>query len=171
MYTQILGLAVIAVAAHAFVAEESPAPREGAAKAEQKDDPGVFRGDVEALAKSSTDFRRVLHTGKHSQLVLMSIRPGESIGLETHEVDQCLFIVDGEGEAIVNGKRSRVDDDSVVCVPAGASHDIVNRDDEAMKLFTVYAPPQHPEGTIHKTKTEAQADEADEHGGHQQPKK
>jgi mannose-6-phosphate isomerase-like protein (cupin superfamily) len=167
MHTLISGLATVAVAAYAVAAApQPPASQEPATKAEDDAEvPGVFRGDLEARARSSDDFRRVLHTGKRLQVVLMSLRVGENIGLESHDVDQCLFIVEGDGEAFVGGKRSRIVEGSVVCVPAGARHDIINRDDEPMKLFTVYAPPQHPDGTVHETKADAQRAEAIEHGG------
>lgn len=165
MHTPILGAAVIAAAVLAHAAVGSPPPRDGAEPAERNDEQRVFLDDVEALARGNRDFRRVAHTGKHMQLVLMSLRPGEDIGLETHTVDQCLFVVEGEGEAIIDGERRRIHDGSVVCVPAGASHDIVNRGaEEPMKLFTVYSPPQHPDRTVHPTKAEAEAAEAAEHG-------
>jgi mannose-6-phosphate isomerase-like protein (cupin superfamily) len=122
----------------------------------QRRRPEPFVGNVDQLAQQNNDFRRVLHTGEHTQLVLMSLRPGESIGVETHpSTDQCLFIVQGRGRVVLGGRRSHVSERSVVCVPAGVEHDVVNTGDIPMKLFTMYGPPQHPEGTIHHTRAEA----------------
>ena len=110
-------------------------------------------------AKRNGLFRRVLFTGKSSQLVLMSLAPGEDIGDEVHEVDQLLFIVEGEGKALLDGREQDLEDGMVVCVPAGTRHNVVNTDDEPMRLFTVYAPPQHAPGTVQKTKKEPKAAE------------
>lgn len=113
--------------------------------------------DIEEIAKDNTYFRRVLCTGQHSQVVVMSIPVGSEIGDEVHpNTDQILFIVDGTAEAIVNNEVRRVEEDDVVFVPAGSRHNIKNIDDEELKLFTVYAPAQHKDGTIHKTKEEAE---------------
>ena len=111
-----------------------------------------FVGDLKHLAKHNANFREVLFTGGHSQLVLMSLEPGEEIGLEVHEVDQILYAVDGEGTAILGGVDYRFEKGVAVCVPAGVEHNVVNDGDEPLKLFTVYAPPQHAPGTIQKTK-------------------
>ncbi len=128
----------------------------GAAQ-QQQIRPRSFVGDVDRLAGRNEDFRRVLHTGEHTQLVLMSIPVGESIGRETHaSTDQCLFITDGTGRAVLEGRTSQVDDDSVVCVPAGVEHDLVNTGNEPLKLFTVYGPPQHPRDTVHHTRADAE---------------
>ena len=112
-------------------------------------------------AKRNELFRKVLFTGKSSQLVLMSLEPGEDIGSETHDVDQLLFVVEGEGKVVLDGRDERFEDGMVVCVPAGTRHNILNTDDEPMRLFTVYAPPQHAPGTVHVTKADAQAAEAE----------
>lgn len=120
----------------------------------------MYAEDIKKKAKENTNFRTVLHTGVHSQIVAMSIPVGEDIGEEVHEnTDQMLFIVDGEGEAILNGEVRRVEEHDVVFVPAGARHNLKNVSDEDLKLFTVYAPPEHKDGTVHKTKEEAEKEE------------
>ena len=116
--------------------------------------------DLKHAAKDNEFFRRVVFTGAGSQLVLMSLPPGEEIGTEVHDVDQVLYAVDGDGEAILDGVAYRFEKGTVVCVPAGVEHNFVNTDDEPLKLFTVYAPPQHPAGTVHETKADAMAAEA-----------
>ena len=119
-----------------------------------------FAGDIVALARENTDFRREVVTGQNSQVVLMSVEPGGEIGEEVHEdVDQVLAFVGGEGEAILDGQRSGVGADSLVFVPAGTRHNFVNSGSAPLKLFTVYAPPEHPAGTVHHTKAEADAAE------------
>ncbi len=104
--------------------------------------------DVKKAAKENDAFRRVVFTAGKSQLVLMSLLPGEEIGSEVHDGDQILYIVDGEGLAVIDGARERIDKGSIVFVPAGAHHNIVNTDHEPMKIFTLYAPPQHAVGTV-----------------------
>ena len=112
--------------------------------------------DIEKLTKENTFFRKVIFTGDHSQLVLMSIPVGEEIGEEVHAgIDQLLFIVEGDAEAILDGEVIHAPDEGVVIVPGGVRHNIKNIGDEELKLYTVYAPPEHPEGTVHKTKEEA----------------
>jgi mannose-6-phosphate isomerase-like protein (cupin superfamily) len=118
--------------------------------------------DIIEAAKSNDFFRRVLSTGTHAQVVVMSIPPGGEIGEEVHDhVDQVLAFVEGEGVSILEGEEAPVGPGRVVHVPAGTRHNFVNRGAGALKLWTVYAPPQHAEGTIHRTKAEADADEAD----------
>lgn len=119
-----------------------------------------FVTDLKSAAKHNQDFRHVIFTGDSSQLVLMSIAPGDEIGSEVHEVDQVLYAVDGEGEAILDGVRHPFEKGTVACVPAGVEHNFVNTGDEPLRLFTVYAPPQHPAGTVHQTKADALAAEA-----------
>ena len=123
----------------------------------------MFAEDIKKLAKENDNFRKVIHTGEHSQLVLMSLKPGEEIGEEIHQVDQMLFFVDGEGEAILSGETKSFKEHDVVYVPAGTKHNFKNTGDEPLKLFTVYAPSQHPDGTVHKTKEEAEKAEELEH--------
>jgi mannose-6-phosphate isomerase-like protein (cupin superfamily) len=121
-----------------------------------------FNIDIIAAAKTNTFFRQVLSTGPHAQVVVMSIPPGGEIGEEVHEhVDQVLTFVEGDGVAILEGVESRVGPDRLVLVPAGMRHNVVNRGTLDLRLYTVYAPPQHAQGTIHRTKAEADADEAD----------
>ncbi|HEX7042085.1 MAG TPA: cupin domain-containing protein [Patescibacteria group bacterium] len=113
--------------------------------------------NIKELTKENTNFRHVIYTGNHSQLVLMSLLPKEDIGEETHEDnDQILFIVSGEGEAILNGKMTKIGKKSVVFVPSGTKHNIINTGDEDMKLYTVYAPSVHKDGIIHITKLDAE---------------
>ena len=121
----------------------------------------AFQGDIENIAKRSTDFRRVVATGKYGQLVVMSIPPGEDIGSEVHpSTDQIFFVVEGEGKAVLNGKANAIEENDVVFVPAGAEHNLINTEKhEALKLVTIYAPPQHADGTIHRSKAEALAAE------------
>ena len=122
--------------------------------------PAPFQGDIEKLTKQNSDFRHVLFTGAHTQVVAMSIPPGEDIGAEVHAVDQCFFFVDGNGESMVADKAGKVKEDDILCVPGGMRHDVRNNGRKALKLYTVYSPPQHPPGTIHHTKAEAEAAEA-----------
>ena len=122
----------------------------------------AFNIDIVAAAKANTFFRQVLSTGRNAQVVVMSIPPGGEIGEEVHEdVDQILAFVEGEGVAILEGEESPVGRDLLVHVPAGLRHNVVNRGSSDLRLFTIYAPPQHAQGTIHRTKVEADADEAD----------
>lgn len=122
----------------------------------------AFNIDVVEAARKNEFFRQVLSTGKYAQVVVMSIPPGGEIGEEVHEhVDQVLTFVAGNGVAILEGVESEISPDRLVLVPAGLRHNVVNRGSEDLRLYTVYAPPQHAHGTIHKTKAEADADESD----------
>ena len=119
-----------------------------------------FNQDIVARARANSWFREVLSTGPHSQVVVMSIPVGGEIGEEVHDpVDQVLVCVDGEGLAVLEGERSPVHPGHLVHVPAGTRHNLVNRGGYDLKLYTVYAPPQHAVGTIHRTKAEADASE------------
>ncbi|MCC7304190.1 cupin domain-containing protein [bacterium] len=110
------------------------------------------------------NFRKVLYTGTYMQLVVMSLQPGEEIGVEVHpNVDQFFRVEEGLATVIINGEEQIIVDDDVVIVPAGAEHNIINTGTEVVKLYTIYAPPNHPEGTIHATKADADAAEAAEH--------
>jgi mannose-6-phosphate isomerase-like protein (cupin superfamily) len=121
-----------------------------------------FNIDIVAAAKANSFFRQVLSTGANAQVVVMSIPPGGEIGEEVHDhVDQVLAFVTGEGVAILEGQESRVGPDHLVHVPAGIRHNVLNRGSADLRLYTVYAPPQHADLTIHRTKAEADADEAD----------
>lgn len=120
-----------------------------------------MKGYVTNIEKGSLEndnFRRILYTGKNSQLVLMSLIPQEEIGEEIHDVDQFLRIEKGSGVAILSGVSHKITDGSIVLVPAGTKHNIVNTGTEPMKLYSLYMPPHHKDGTIHKTKSEAEAD-------------
>ena len=120
----------------------------------------VIHYTIATEAEKSPDFRRVLWTGEHTQLVIMTIPPGGEIGEEVHDrVDQVLVCVEGEGSAVLEGQRSPVHPGHLVHVPAGTRHNLVNGGTGDLKLYTVYAPPQHAEGTIHRTKAEADASE------------
>ena len=112
---------------------------------------------LESETLKNTDFRRVLYTGKHSQLVLMSLAPGEEIGMEVHShLDQFFRFEKGEGKVIIDGNEHKVKDGSGVIVPAGAAHNVVNTSKtEALKLYTVYSPPEHIDKTVRKTKADA----------------
>ena len=122
-----------------------------------------YQGALKEVAKRNDDFRRVLFTGAHSQLVVMTLAPGEEIGEEVHEVDQILYAVEGVGEAVLDGHGKPFAKGDAVAVPAGTRHNIRNGDKKPLRLFTVYAPPEHPAGTVHHTKAEALAAEAKEH--------
>ncbi len=104
-------------------------------------------------------FRQVLFTGKHSQLVVMALKPGEEIGEEVHEVDQFIYAVSGAGKAVIASKDTPFAGGDAVCIPAGSLHNIVNSSDEPMKLFTVYSPPAHAAGTVDKVKSDAHEEE------------
>ena len=122
--------------------------------------PMPLNEDILARAKRNTSFREVVSTGPHAQVVVMSIQPGGEIGEEVHQdVDQVLVFVEGEGVAVLEGQRSSVTPGRLVHVPAGTRHNFVNEGSVDLKLYTVYAPPQHAPGTIHLTKAEADADE------------
>lgn len=118
--------------------------------------------DLIQSARASDDFRRVLVTGAHTQVVVMTIPSGGEIGAETHPGnDQVLFFVDGEGEAVLDGRRSPVRAGDMVFVHAGTHHNFVNTGDEPLRIATAYAPPEHEPGTVHATKADADAAEAD----------
>src|SRR4051812_15347414 len=120
----------------------------------------AFNVDIVAVATANTFFRRVLSTGPNAQVVAMCIPSGGEIGEETHEhTDQVLAFVEGAGIAIVAGEESPVGPDRLVHVPAGVRHNFVNTGPGDLRLYTVYAPPEHAPGTIHRTKAEADADE------------
>lgn len=119
-----------------------------------------FVADIEELTEENSDFRRVLYTGKNLQLVLMAIQPGEEIGEEIHDDrDQFFRIEQGKGEVWIDGTPSKVKSDDAIIVPAGARHNIVNTGDKPLRLYTLYAPPEHRDQTRHVTK----ADAAEEH--------
>lgn len=115
--------------------------------------------NIEQASLDNDYFRKVLFTGPKSQLVLMSLEPGEDIGRETHpNTDQFIRVEAGTGEAIIGGQTYQLEDGSAIVIPAGAEHNVTNTSSsEALRLYTIYTPPEHPDGTIHKTKAEADA--------------
>ena len=121
--------------------------------------------NIEKETLENEDFRRVLYTAKNSQLVVMALAVGEEIGEETHTLDQFIRVEVGEGEAILDGARSQVKDGTAIVVPAETRHNIINTGSGSLKLYTIYSPPEHKDGTVHKTKAEAVADEADHFDG------
>ena len=123
----------------------------------------MFKSPIEKLTGENNFFRQVLFTGKYAQLVVMSLKPGEEIGEEVHpNVDQFFRFEKGEGKVVIEGEEFSVGDGDAVVVPAGSRHNIINGSANAdLKLYTISSPPNHPEGTIHKTKQEAEA--AEEH--------
>jgi len=126
----------------------------------------AFAGPIEALTLKNRDFRRVLFTGKHAQLVLMSLLPGEEIGSETHaHVDQFFRIEEGTARFVLKGRAlAPVRAGGAVIVPAGTKHNIVNASkSKALKMYTIYSPPNHPPGTVHKTRADADAAERAQH--------
>lgn len=124
-----------------------------------------YHTDIERKTGENDYFREVLYTGPHSQLVVMSLKPGEDIGRETHpDTDQFIRVEEGTGKAILDGEEFALEDGSAIVIPAGTEHNVINTSStEAFKLYTVYTPPEHPDGTIHKTKAEAEAYERERH--------
>ena len=117
-----------------------------------------FVQDIEMLAVKNENFRRVLYTAKHCQLVLMTLNPKEEIGSEVHKLDQFFRVEEGSGEAILDGVRTAIRAGFAIVVPAGATHNIVNTGNAPLKLYTVYSPPNHRDGVIHRTRKDAEAD-------------
>ncbi|HRR94726.1 MAG TPA: cupin domain-containing protein [Candidatus Paceibacterota bacterium] len=117
--------------------------------------------NIEKLTLENENFRKVLYTGKHSQLVLMSLKPNEDIGLEVHpNVDQFFRIEKGQGKVVIDGIEHEISDGSAVIVPAGSEHNVINTSaTESLKLYTIYSPANHKDGTIHETKEIAMANE------------
>ena len=115
--------------------------------------------NIERATVGNDDFRRVLYTGHHLQLVLMALKPGEEIGEEVHEDrDQFFRVEAGRGEVVIDGNTTPVRADMAIIVPAGARHNVRNTGEAPLKLYTLYAPPEHREGTVHATKADADAD-------------
>ena len=115
-----------------------------------------FVDDIEDLTEDNADFRRVVYTGKHLQLVLMSLKPGEEIGEEVHhDRDQFFRVEDGKGEVWIDGTRTKIESETAIVVPAGARHNVKNTGKEPLKLYTLYGPPEHKDKTLHVTKDDA----------------
>lgn len=121
--------------------------------------------DIEEKTLQNSSFRKVLYTGTHMQLVVMSLKSGEDIGEEVHDhVDQFFRIESGEGKVVMDGVESDVKDDMVFIVPAGVKHNVINTSSDVdLKLYTIYSPPNHPDGTEHVTREEAMEAEEDHH--------
>lgn len=127
----------------------------------------IYHANIEEETVKNNNFRQVLYTGKYSQLVVMSLKPGEEIGNEIHEnVDQFFRIEEGEAKVVINNGKEEiaVEEDEIFIIPAGTWHNVINTGDEDLKLYTIYSPPNHPDGTIHKTKQEAEEYEKEHHG-------
>lgn len=117
-----------------------------------------FLQDIEELAVNNDAFRRVLYTAEFCQLVVMSLNPGEEIGAEVHTLDQFFRVEAGTGEAVLDDVTTAIRAGFAIVVPAGATHNIINTGDAPMKLYTLYAPPNHRDGVVHQTKADADAD-------------
>lgn len=113
--------------------------------------------NIEEKTLENTHFREVLNTSSYSQLVVMALQPGEEIGVETHDDrDQFIRVESGEGKAILNGQEVLLEDGTAVVIPGGTKHNVIETStEETLKLYTIYSPPEHPNGTIHHTKKEA----------------
>jgi len=117
-----------------------------------------FVQDIEGLAIKNSEFRRVLYTAQHCQLVLMSLKPKEEIGAEVHSLDQFFRVEEGTGEAVLDGARTAIRAGFALLVPAGANHNIINTGSVPLKLYTLYSPPNHRDGVIHHTQADAETD-------------
>lgn len=122
-----------------------------------------FHSNIEKETVENSNFRKVLYTGENSQLVLMSIKPNEDIGMEVHpDNDQFFRFEQGQGKCIIDGNEYAVEDGSAIVVPAGAEHNVINvSETEDLRLYTIYSPPHHKDGIVRATKEEAEANEAD----------
>ena len=117
-----------------------------------------FVKNIEGLAVRNNDFRQVLYTAKHCQLVLMALKPKEAIGAEVHKLDQFFRVEEGAGQAVLDGVTTEISAGFAVLVPAGTKHNIINTGSVPMKLYTLYAPPNHRDGVVHHTRDDAEAD-------------
>jgi mannose-6-phosphate isomerase-like protein (cupin superfamily) len=117
-----------------------------------------FIGNIEDIAKENTNFRQVLYTAKNCQLVVMSLAPGEEIGEEIHDVDQFFRVEAGTGQVVINGTTTELNHGSGVIVPSGSRHNVINSSDEDLKIYTIYSPPHHKDGTVHKIAEDAKRD-------------
>lgn len=115
-----------------------------------------YLDNIEKVTLENENFRKVLYTGDHSQLVVMSLKPGEEIGEEVHpDVDQFFRIEQGNAKILIDDTEETAEDDFAVIVPAGSKHNVINTGEEVLKLYTIYSPPNHPDGTVHETVEEA----------------
>ena len=117
-----------------------------------------FVQDIESLAISNKEFRKVLYTAQHCQLVVMALNPKEEIGMEVHKLDQFFRVEEGSGEAVLDGASTAIRAGFAVIVPAGTNHNIINTGNVPLKLYTLYAPPNHRDGVVHSTRADAEAD-------------
>lgn len=119
-----------------------------------------YKDNIESLTNENSNFRKVLYTAKHSQLVLMSLKPSEEIGMEVHAMsDQFFRFEQGQGKVIIDGTEYQVENGDAVIVPAGAEHNVINlSDSEPLKMYTIYSPANHRDGVVHATKEEAEQD-------------
>lgn len=121
----------------------------------------TYVGNIEQDTLANSNFRKVLFTAKNSQLVVMSLKAGEDIGEEVHDVDQFLRIDQGTGKTVLNGVETPISDGFAIVVPAGVKHNIINTGETEMKLYTIYSPPNHKDSTVHPTKPTSE--DAEEH--------
>jgi mannose-6-phosphate isomerase-like protein (cupin superfamily) len=120
--------------------------------------------NIEQATLANDDFRRVVYTGRNLQLVLMTLQPGDEIGEEVHEdIDQFFRVEEGRGTIYIDGLANPIEDDFAAIVPAGARHNVVNSGDEPLRLYTLYSPPEHKDGTIHQDKAQAERDHENDH--------
>lgn len=125
-----------------------------------------FHQNIESATLENTNFRKVIYTANHSQVVLMSLKKGEEIGAESHpNNDQFFRFEKGEGKAVIDGKDYEIKDGTAIVVPAGVVHNIINTSDVDLKFYTIYSPAHHIDGRVHATKQDALADEEDESFG------
>jgi mannose-6-phosphate isomerase-like protein (cupin superfamily) len=117
-----------------------------------------FVKNIEELSVKNKDFRQVLYTAKNCQLVIMALKPGEDIGMEVHKLDQFFRVEEGNGVAVLDGIRTEISAGFAVLVPAGTNHNIINTGTDPLKLYTLYAPPNHRDGVVHHTRADAEAD-------------
>ena len=119
-----------------------------------------YVNNIEKAAIENNNFRKVLYTTKNIQLVLMSLKPGEGIGEEIHHLDQFIRVEAGEGKAILNGTAHTINEGFGIIVPSGTKHNLINTSSsKPLKIYTLYSPPNHLDGTIHKTKADAEKHE------------
>jgi mannose-6-phosphate isomerase-like protein (cupin superfamily) len=117
-----------------------------------------FVQNIEEISVKNEYFRQVLYTAKNCQLVIMALKPGEDIGMEVHKLDQFFRVEEGKGVAVLDGVRTEISSGFAVLVPAGTNHNIINSGTDSMKLYTLYAPPNHRDGVVHRTRADAEAD-------------
>jgi mannose-6-phosphate isomerase-like protein (cupin superfamily) len=126
----------------------------------------IYVANIEEATLENENFRKVLNTASHSQLVLMTLQPGEDIGLEVHsDIDQFIRVEQGEGIALLDGVEYAIKGGSAIVIPAGVQHNITNTSLDKMKLYTIYSPPEHKDGVLHATKEDAQSDTSDHFEG------